>query len=59
MNTNQHNPNDIEKPAEEGDFSRDPGIENPPGRDQSQSQESEANPDDPDIAGDDASGQPS
>lgn len=55
MNTNQNN----QKPAEEGDFSRDPGIENPPGQDQSQSQESEVNPDDPDIAGDDASGQPS
>ena len=30
MNTNEQNPDTIERPAEEGDFSRDPGIDDTP-----------------------------
>ncbi len=59
MNTNEQNPDTIERPAEEGDFSRDPGIDDTPDQQHPDDQETEVSPDDPDIAGEDASGKPS
>ncbi|WP_314410618.1 hypothetical protein [Pseudomonas kuykendallii] len=59
MNTSEQNPDTVERPAEEGDFSRDPGIEDTPDPQRPHDPDTEVSPDDPDIAGEDASGQPS